>query len=143
VELASETMSILGAGCRFLDLSGDLFRQGILDTAFFGACFPVKILQIFQREFLPLHEFGSDGVHSGDPPFPTGAVLAGEFLFPGVFDELAGASSMESAEGLMIGQRLFAWAATRSHEAAGFFENRFRLARSGRWDLLAQWAAFC
>jgi hypothetical protein len=135
--------ALCGGGCRFLDLSGDPFRQGILDTAFFGACFPVKVLQIFQRKFLPLHQFGSNGIHSGHPSFPTGAVLAGESPFPGVFDELAGTGFMESAEELMIGQRLDARAATLSHEAAGFFENGFRLAQSGRWGLLARWAGIC
>jgi hypothetical protein len=109
----------------------NLFRWGIWDAAFFGACFPVKVLQIFQRELLPLHQFGSNGIHSGRPPFSTRAVLASQALLPGVFDELAGAGFMESAKDLMIGQRLDAGAATRSHEAAGFFENRFRLARSG------------
>jgi len=68
-----------------------------LDAAFFGACFPVKILQIFQRKFLPFHEFGSDGIHLGHPPFPTGAVLAVESPFPGVFNELAGDLALRSA----------------------------------------------
>jgi len=100
---------------------------------FFGAGLSVQILLIFQRGLPPFHEFGGEGVHSGNPPFPTGAVQAGEVLSPGLFDEIAGAGLMGSAEGVVIGQRLFARAATFGHEAAGFFEGRFRLARSGRW----------
>jgi hypothetical protein len=88
---------LCGGGCRFLDRLGNLSHQGILDAVFFGACYPVENLLIFQRELLPLHQFGSNGIHSGHPPFPTGAVLAGEFLFPGVFDELARDLALRSA----------------------------------------------
>jgi len=57
---------------------------------------------IFQRGLPPFHEFSSDGIHSGNPPFPTGAVLAGQVLLPGVFDELAGDVALRSAVDLEL-----------------------------------------
>jgi hypothetical protein len=88
---------LCGGGCRFLDLWVNLFRWGIWDAAFFGACFPVKVLQIFQRKLPPLHQLGSNGIHSGRPPFSTRAVLASQALLSGVFDEVAGDPALRSA----------------------------------------------
>jgi len=127
----------------FLNLSGNLFYQGILEVALSRMGSPLENLQIFQRNLLPFHEFGSKGIHSGYPPFPTGTVQTSEFLFPGILDEVAGDLALRGAEGLMMDQRLFTWAATLSHEATGLFEDSFRSARSGQWDLLAQWAQIC
>jgi hypothetical protein len=68
-----------------------------LDTAFFGVDFLVEELQIFQREFPPLHQLSSDGIHSGHPSFSTGAVLASQALLPGILDKVAGDLALRSA----------------------------------------------
>jgi len=62
-----------------------------LDQQLFGAGLSVQNLLLVQRELPPFHQLSGEDVHSGNPPFPTGAVLAG------VFDEFAGDAALRSA----------------------------------------------
>jgi len=70
--------------------------SGIWDAAFLRANSSIQNLLILKRRLTPLHQLNGDGVHSGYLPFPTGAVLADEVLFPSIFDEVAGDLALRS-----------------------------------------------